>query len=164
MSSSDTWDVVGYDPTQHKHFCLDAYLKGTKKATIPHHATDRQYYDFAEPLFTALLSHPDTDTLIVTPRDMPDTYAGYIVARKPMGSWAGCLDYLYVKRAYRGLGAAKELTRRLPWDFYSIGEYSYPTNVRQRRLLDALGLVYNPYSMYTTVGGSRYEQNWEKLV
>lgn len=147
-----------YDPAKHRNFILNGYLKATRRSQSAKYATDRQFYDFAEPLMDAVLR--SATVLVATSPEDDDIFVGFIIGRCKRGRQRSCIDFVYVKSPMRHFGVAHMLLEGLEARLGPIQQHSHPpyTNWQRLKVMD-LGWEYNPYSIWSSVIRGKYEED-----
>lgn len=93
-------------------------------------------------LIGSILRKKETVTLIAYPKDSPEIIVGYITYEKP--STRPVIHFIYVKRAFRKMGVARELIEVLD---LSRGVFTHWTEDTDWIVRKVPSLQYDPYSI-----------------
>ena len=97
---------------------------------------DRKYYDKYQIFLKELLTKEDTQIKIACLSEDNDVILGYAIARPPI------LDFVYVKKAWRNIGLAKELVKH--FEITTVSHLTKAGNAIRKRK----GWGFEPYEAY----------------
>lgn len=121
------------------NFILSSWLKSYRQSSqFAKHIPSRLYFEWHQKVIKRILERQTTRVRVAYTPEAPEVILGYFVAEEQGDIWVA--HYLYVKKAFRRFGIAKEL-------FNNVGymEYTHMTDECRWILNKVLSLVYNPY-------------------
>ena len=121
-------------------FVLNSWLKSYKDSLFATEVRDNIYYKWHSEIIHRILERGTTKTLIAASKEDSDVIVGYLVTEKIRGY--DIAHYVYVKRAFNGLGVCKLL-----FQLYRPKYTSHMTRAG-RSIAEKAGLIYVPYFLF----------------
>lgn len=121
------------------NFILSSWLKSYRQSSqFARYIPSRLYFEWHQKVIKRILERRTTKVRVAYTPGSPEVILGYFVA-EDQGD-VSVAHYLYVKKAFRRFGIAKEL-----FSNFGYMEYTHMTDECRWILNKVLSLVYNPY-------------------
>lgn len=140
MNKTDLISIRDRDPNDDA-FILSTWLKGILYGGLDFYSKIPKdvFFSNHHRILERLLSLPTTTTKIACLKDDPDVILGYTVYRVAGG--VTVLDYIFVKKSWRGIGIAKSLAPP------NVNAVTNLTKAAEAILSKCPNIVFNPYLM-----------------
>lgn len=121
-------------------FILNSWLRSYKESLFAAEIRDNIYYKWHGEIIHKILERGTTKVLIAASREDSDVIVGYLVTERIRGY--DIAHYVYVKRAFNGLGICKLL--------FELGPLKYASHMTKagRPVAEKAGLIYVPYFLF----------------
>jgi GNAT superfamily N-acetyltransferase len=135
LERNELYTIRDYMP-EDKNFILATWLRGLRYGNPWFNSIDsKAYFDSYHALLTALITKPGISVKIACLRDDAEVILGYAVYQGTRADW------LFVKKAWRGIGIAKSLMPN------NITVVSHITDVGRGILRKYPHIIFNPFSI-----------------
>ena len=124
-----------------KPFILNSWLKSYKDESLfAAEIRNDIYYKWHNEIIQRILERGTTKILVAASKEDSDVIAGYLVTEKIRGY--DIAHYVYVKRAFNGLGICKLL--------FQISPLKYTSHMTRagRPVAEKAGIIYVPYFLF----------------
>lgn len=123
-----------------KPFILNSWLQSYKESRFAEDLSNSIYYKWHGEIIERILDRETTQVFIAASREDSDVIAGYLVTEKIRGF--DIAHYVYVKRAFNGLGLCKLL--------FGLSTPKYASHITRagKPILQKTGLIYVPYFIF----------------
>ena len=126
-------------------FIFNSWLKSYKYSLFARTITNTIYFSEHHKLIEKLLK--SNETIVACNPNDPEQIYGYVNAGRIGGVF--CLNYIYVKQSFRGLGIGKSLLNYFEHDPSSASVYTHHTRTAEK-LAPKYNMIYHPYLILNT--------------
>ena len=134
-------------------FIFNAWLKSYKTSLFAKNVTNTIYFAEHHKVIERLLKNHET--IIACNDEDPSQIYGFINAGKVEGIF--CLNYIYIKQAFRNLSIGKTLLNAFEHDPTIASVYTHHTRMAER-LAAKYNMVYHPYLLINTEATNESEE------
>jgi GNAT superfamily N-acetyltransferase len=124
-------------------FIFNSWLKSFKTSGFARNIINTIYYADQHRIIENLLKNQKT--VIACNNEDPSQIYGFINAGEAEGIF--CLNYVYIKHSFRGLGIAKALLESFKSDFSTASVFTHHTRMAEK-LAAKYNMVYHPYLLF----------------